>query len=322
MEKAGSEVFRDFLSRYCGRKVAIATHNRADADGIASAYALSRALPGSVICTDEEMNEGARLLCEKLGIRAVPLATLERKDFEGLIVVDTSAFTLVPNARGWKLLCIIDHHRPDGRDMKGEFEIIDPESPSASEIVAGIVPEADIAGKEAFALSVGIIADAARFKSARARTFDTLGRLMRICGAEYRELLELAEPDPKPEAKLAMLTAMKRVEFVYAGGYIIATTEVGSNESDAASLIADAADVCFVAKWKDSENATRISARARKTVHVPLNEVMAEVAGELGGAGGGHAKAAGASLKAHTAESLKTCVEVFISMAGNAQARR
>jgi nanoRNase/pAp phosphatase (c-di-AMP/oligoRNAs hydrolase) len=315
MPRAGNEVFREFLSKYGGRQVAIATHNRADTDGIASAFALSRALPGSVICTDEEMNEGAKLLAEKLGIHAVPLASLDKKGFVGLVVVDTSAYTLIPNAKGWKLLCVIDHHRPEGRDMQGEFEIIDPESPSASEIVANLVPAQVVERKEAFALSVGIIADAARFKSARAGTFDTLARLMKVCGAEYRELLEIAEPDPKPEAKIAMLTAMKRVEFVYAGGYLIATTEVGSNESDAASLIADAADVCFVAKWKDAEGETRISARARKSVAIPLNKVMAEVAGELGGAGGGHAKAAGAALKAHTDESLKTCVEVFISMA-------
>lgn len=315
MPRAASEIFGDFISRYGGKKVAIATHNRADTDAIASAFALSRALPGSVVCTDEEMNEGAGMLAEKLGIRPVALFGLDKKDFEGLVVVDTSAYTLIPNARNWKLLCIIDHHRPDGRDMKAEFEIIDSESPSASEMVANLVPRDLVGSREAFALSVGIIADAARFKSARAETFETLSRLMRICGAQYRELLEIAEPDPKPEAKLAMLSAMKRVEFVYAGGYILATTEVGSNESDAASLIADAADVCFVAKWKDQEKETRISARARKSVHVPLNEVMAEAARELGGAGGGHAKAAGAALKAHTDESLKTCVEVFVSLA-------
>ncbi len=313
MQKAEHpEVFRGFLAKYAKGKVAIATHNRADTDAIASAFALSKALPGSVICTDEEPNEGGRMLAERLGIRMVPLATLDKKEFDGLAVVDTSAFTLVPNAKGWKLLLIIDHHRSDGRDMKGEFEILDQDSPSASEIIANLVEPGPDA---AFALSVGIIADAARFKSARAGTFDTLGRLMKIAKADYKELLEIAEPDPKPETKLAMLTAMKRVEFVYAAGYIIATTEVGSNESDAASLIADAADVCFVAKWKDFEKETRISARARKSVNVPLNKVMANVAAALGGAGGGHAKASGAALKAHTDESLKTCVEEFVRLA-------
>jgi nanoRNase/pAp phosphatase (c-di-AMP/oligoRNAs hydrolase) len=138
---------------------------------------------------------------------------------------------------------------------------------------------------------------------------------MTICKAEYSELLSFAEPDPKEETKIAMLSAMKRLEFVYAGGYIIATTEVGSNESDAASLISEAADVAFVAKWKDREKETRISSRARRSVKIPLNEVMAEVGKSLGGAGGGHPKAAGAAVKAHTEETLKKCVEVFTRMA-------
>ncbi len=316
-EQAGA--FRAFLSKYAGKKVAIATHNRADADGIASAFALSALLPGSVICSDEEMNEGARMLAGRLGIRAVPVSSLRKSDFDGMVVVDTSAYTLIPAARGWKLLCVIDHHQGEGRDMSGEIDIVDPDSPSASEIVANIHPS--LSQDAAFALSVGIIADAARFKSARANTFETLARLMGICKADYRTLLEIAEPDPKPEAKIAMLSAMKRVEFVYAAGYIIATSEVGSNESDAASLIADAADVAFVAKWKDSERETRISARARKTVAVPLNRVLSEVASALGGAGGGHAKAAGAALKAHTDESLKTCVEVFVRIAESGDIR-
>jgi nanoRNase/pAp phosphatase (c-di-AMP/oligoRNAs hydrolase) len=50
-------------------------------------------------------------------------------------------------------------------------------------------------------------------------------------------------------------------------------------------------------------------------VKVELNKVMAEVGKSLGGAGGGHPKAAGAAAKAHTDETLKKCVDVFIDMA-------
>jgi nanoRNase/pAp phosphatase (c-di-AMP/oligoRNAs hydrolase) len=199
--------------------------------------------------------------------------------------------------------------------MTGELEIIDPESPSAAEMIANLVDEKDIGKEAAFALCVGIIADGARFKSARAATFTTLGRLMEKSGARYHELLDYAEPAPKDETKIALLSAMKRVEFIYAAGYVIATSEVGSNESDAASLITEAADVAFVAKWKDREKETRISARAAKTVKVPLNEVMDHVGKALGGAGGGHNKAAGASAKAHVKETLKECVDTFILFA-------
>jgi prefoldin beta subunit len=306
-------VFGGFLSRYGSNRLAIATHSRADVDALASAYVLSKHLPESVICTIDEMGEGARMLSEKLSIDVQDISALERTSFRGLVVADTSTYTLLPQAREWEVLLIIDHHRAEGRDMKGEFEIIEPESPSTAEIIANIIPDLD--KDSAFALSVGIIADAARFKSARAQSFETLARLMKIADADYSELLSYAEPEPKAEAKLAMLSAMKRVEFVYSAGYIIATSEASSNESDAASLLAEAADVAFVANWKNEEQESRISARARKDVAVPLNKVMAEVGQALGGAGGGHPKAAGASAKAHTDETLKKCVDVFISMA-------
>jgi nanoRNase/pAp phosphatase (c-di-AMP/oligoRNAs hydrolase) len=319
MERAGaskgsfSERFAGFLARYGNRKLAIATHSRADPDGISSAFALGRLLPGSVICSADEPTEAGAMLAGKLGMEIRQLSELLKKDFEGLVVVDTSAYTLLPEARGWKILLIIDHHQADGRDMRGEFEIIDSDAPSSAEITAGILPEID--KESAFGLAVGIIADAARFKSARAQTFETLARLMGRWKLDYSELLGYAQPEPKNEAKIAMLKAMQRVNFIYGGGYVIATSEVGSNESDAASLIAEAADVSFIAKWKDREQETRISARASKSCKVRLNKVLAEVGNALGGAGGGHAKAAGAALKAHTDEALKECVETFIRIA-------
>lgn len=300
------------------RKLAIVTHNKADADAISSAYALSKFFPGSVICTSEEMSEGAKLLCARIGIEATELARLDKKEWDGIIVVDTSAYTLVPTARGWPVLCIVDHHRAEGRDMKGEFEIIDENSPSAAEIVANMLEEID--EKAAFALAVGIIADGARFKSARAETFAVLHRLMKICRAEYPDLLTYAEPEPRQEAKIAMLSGMRKLQYEYASGYIIATTEVSSNESDAASVITEAADVAFVAKWKDREKETRISARARKSVKVPLNLVMAEAGKSSGGAGGGHPKAAGAAMKVHTEEALRKCVETFKKIAESGSA--
>lgn len=312
MEKVAE--YRAEFQRFLAKKVVVLTHNRADVDALSSAYAVSKVIPGSIICTNEDMSEGARLLGEKLGIKTSELNSIKKEDYEGIIVVDTSAYTLVPEAKGWNIVGIIDHHRSEGRDMKGEVEIIDSNSPSAAEIVANIVPSID--KDAAFALCVGIIADGARFKSARAGTFETLSRLMKIANADYQELLSFAEPEQKQEAKIAILSGMKKMDYIYCAGYIIATTETSSNESDIASLITEAADVAFVAKWKDREGETRISARARKNVKIPLNSVMAKVGKILGGAGGGHPKAAGAALKAHTTESLKTCVDVFIQVAG------
>ena len=315
MDSPESSTFSEFLSRFAQKRIAIATHNRADVDAISSAFALSKILPNSTICTNEEMSEGAKQLTERLMIPVSDLAALEKSQFEGLVVCDTSAYTLLPAAKDWKILLIIDHHRSDGRVMKSDMLIVDESSPSCAEIIANLVPKEKIDKSAAFGLCVGMIADGARFKSARMETFQTLAKMMEIAGASYSELLGYAEPEPKMEAKLAILKAMKKVDYIYAAGYVIATTETDSNESDSASLISEAADVAFVAKWKDFEKETRISARARKSVLVPLNKVMSEVGKALGGAGGGHPKAAGAALKAHTDEALKKCVETFILFA-------
>ena len=155
MVRAAASKFSEFFAKYGDKRLAIVTHNRADVDAISSAYAISNALPNSLICTNEEMTEGAKLLSERLKIETTPLSSIDKKDYEGLVVVDTSAYTLVPEARGWKIVCIIDHHRSEGRDMVGEFEIIDEKSPSCAEIIANILPEID--SSSAFGLCVGII---------------------------------------------------------------------------------------------------------------------------------------------------------------------
>ncbi len=311
MASESQRIFQDFLERYRGKKLVITTHGKADSDGLASAWALSKLLPDSVLCASEEMNESARQLADKLDIRPQTLESVDKREFEGMVLVDTSSSTLVPEAKDWKLLLIIDHHQDQGRDLEAEFNIIENESPSTAETLYPLLGEID--PDTAFALCVAVISDGARFKSARANTFAVLSELMEKSGRRYPEMLAIAEPEMKEESKIAILKAFSRVKTVFAGGYIIATSEIGTNEADSASLISEAADVAFVASWKDREHESRISARARKHVHIPLNEVLAQVGKELGGAGGGHAKAAGASVKAHTEEALQKCVDVFIS---------
>ncbi len=306
------ELFEKFVSEFRGKKIVIATHRKADADGIASAYALASVFPESVIAVPDEMDEGAEKLAEKLGIEVKVIGELKKSDFEGMAVVDTSAYSMIKDARDWKVVLIIDHHEAEGTDMSADYIIIEPDAPSTSEIVAELIGFENIDEKIAFALSVAIIADTARFKSSGADTFEVLGKLMKICKTPYVELLEYAEPELSSTAKVAVMKALQRVQFVWHADYVIATSEVGSNESDSASLIAEIADAAFVASWKNQERETRISARASKRLPVGLNEVMKEVGEAFGGKGGGHKKAAGASAKEHPEAVLKKCVDVLI----------
>jgi len=304
-------LFSDFLNEYKNKKLAICTHIQPDADSLVSAFAVSSVLKNSVICVPDFPSDKWMNLVEKLGFEIRILKNLNKSDFDGLVVVDTSTFVLLPDAKGWDIKLIIDHHRSEGRDMESPYKIIDSDSPSCAEIIADILPE--INESVAFGLAVGVIADGARFKSARKNTFSTLAKMMDICKSDYSDLLSYAEPELSVEEKLALIKAMQRVEFVTSGTWLIVTSEVGAHEGDASSLLAEIADVAFVASWKPAEKECRISSRAGNKFPVPLNEVMNEVGKSLGGDGGGHAKAAGAVAKCHTEEALKKCVEVVMS---------
>jgi len=312
--KRNKETFDKFLSAFKDKKLVIATHRKADIDGLMSAHTLSKLLPGSVIAVPDELDDGAEKLAGRLGIDVKVISELKQNDFDGMAVVDTSAFTMIEDARKWNVVLIIDHHEAEGTDMSADYVIIEPEAPSTAELVVSLAGYDSLDKELAFGLSCAIIADTARFKSSTADTFEILGKLMRICSdVPYTELLEYGEPELKPTAKLAVLEGLQNVEFVWHADYIIATSETVSNESDTASLLAEVADAGFVASWKSREKETRISSRASKRLPVGLNEVMKEVGESFGRKGGGHKKAAGASADGHPEAVLKKCVDVLIT---------
>lgn len=306
--------FDRFVSEYKGKKLVIATHRKADIDGLVSAYTISRLFPGSVIAVPDKLDDSAEKLAGKMGIEVKVISGLDRNKFDGMVVVDTSAFTMIEDARKWKVVLIIDHHESEGTDMTADYVIIEPDVPSTAEMVLELVGYDKIDEELAFALSSAIVSDTARFKSSGADTFLRMGKLMKICsGVPYTEILEYGESDLGSTAKVAVLEALKKVEFVWHADYVIATTEAVSNESDTASLLAEIADAAFVASWKNREKETRISSRAGKRLPVGLNEVMKEVGEAFGRRGGGHKKAAGASADEHPEAVLKKCVDVLIT---------
>lgn len=315
MKSRLAEKFSEFLSSISGKKVAVAMHRKADIDAFAAAYAVSSVLKDATICTIDEPNSTAKKLADYLGAEYAKINDLDKSKFAGLIVVDTSSYELLKDARDWPVLCIIDHHRAEGRDMKAKCEVIDENSPSTSELIASMLPKDKINKKTAFALACGIVSDTARFKRAEKETFSILATLMEIAGAQYEQILEMAEPEFETDEKIAILTAFQRIRYYVSNGWVIATSEVGSNESNAAAAISEVADIVFVASWREKEKETRISARSRKHVSIELNKVMAGVCADLGGSGGGHPRAAGATIKAGPEDALKKCVDaVFLAL--------
>ncbi|MBI2080087.1 DHH family phosphoesterase [Candidatus Micrarchaeota archaeon] len=306
-----NSLFSTFLSFYSNKKLLIVTHNEADLDAIASAFAVSSTLKNSKIALLDEPNDAAKLLIKKLDIKVHYLKDFKKEDFEGLVITDCSTSALLRGIEGWPILCIIDHHRKSGKNIDGKFEIIEEECPSASEVVAKLLPK--IEKNIAYALAIGIISDTAQFSSSRLETFEMFVKLMKICGAEYSELLYHSFPPRSLDKKIAITKALKNTEFLIHGNIIISTTEAGSNESDVATTLVQSVDVSFVAK-EDSDDSkySKISARVSKTFDVKINEVMKEVGESLSGKGGGHYKAAGARVLASKRDGLKKCVEILI----------
>ncbi|MFA5077119.1 MAG: DHH family phosphoesterase [Candidatus Micrarchaeia archaeon] len=300
--------FPSFVKKYAKAKVAIGLHRNADPDALCSGYALSTIFPDSILITPDDMGLPAKSLAAELGIKVHEFKKTSRAQYEGLIVVDAGSYSMIKEARDWKILGLIDHHQksPPAERIAAEFELWDAASPSTCQLVSQLIQSPE--PKAAFALAVGIVSDTARFKGGNAQSFSELARLLGICGKSYKEVLEWAEPERAPEEKMAMLSALSRAKCVAYKNFVIATTTVGGNESDASSSLSEFADISFAASWKAREKTTRVSARARKNVKIAMNEIMAAIGKRFGATGGGHAKAAGANALEKPEAVLEACV--------------
>lgn len=304
------EKFLSFLEKYKDSKLVITAHSNFDLDALCSCIAMKSVLPNAVMACPDKMDAPAKAFAEKLGLRLEELGKLNKEGFEGLVAVDCATSVLLEEAKEWDIKLIVDHHHKSENALSAETLIVDEDAPSTAEMLGELLPE--VSAEVAFALGIAIISDTARFKSARAHTFEVLANMVRLSGKGYPEMLGDAEPELDLENKLTVLEAFKNMRIQMHGGYAVVTSVVPAHESLVSSSLSEFADVAFVAKWKDEVKESRVSSRARKHVPIMLNEVMKEVAEELGGGGGGHPKAAGCSSKARPGETLDKCMEIFI----------
>ena len=304
------EKFLSFLSSNRNKRIVICSHMNADVDALSSIYALHSVFPNSEMAIEDRMDVPGKMFADRIGISPRKLSSFKKEDYDGLIIVDTSAPQLVKSSAGWPILLVIDHHRENEHMIKAGMVLRDSSAASTAEIIAGMLPE--IKPEVAFALACGIVSDSARFKGGHLSTFQMLVSLMEKCGKDYPEILQYGEPEPTSELKELVLKSIKKMKITRHGNYMIATVKVREQESYVASALSEFADAVFVARWKRAEGETKVSARARKSVPVPLNEVMTQLGNEFHGAGGGHSKAAGSSAKAKPEIVLKRCVEILV----------
>ncbi len=301
------ETFLSFFNKYKDKKLVLTTHRHPDCDGTSAIFALSTVLPNSIIAFQTKPEGDLLPLVDKLGFDYVLLKDLNKDDYDGLVVADCHTYLLLSDAKDWPIRIILDHHHDESKTMHGEFEIIKPDYRSTAEIVHDLLPE--INKEAAIALAVGIIFDTARFKAAHGSSFERFSNLMKISEVPYEELYKLSSPKKSNSKRKVVLETLQNMEIVEYGGYVIVLSEGESGASTSSSILSDVADFVFISTQASHE--TRTSVRGGTFTNIPLNLVMGEVGKQLGGGGGGHAKASGASTQADVKTTQKVCLEVL-----------
>jgi nanoRNase/pAp phosphatase (c-di-AMP/oligoRNAs hydrolase) len=278
-------------------------HANADADSVGSAIALSRRFGGE-IGAPAGVSYAGRKLADALATPLDPMPRPERA--RRVVVLDASSrVQLGPASDAGRGALLFDHHAYGDLAADALATVRDERRSSTCEVVLDFLDARGLPPDRASAqaLLTGLVADSARFRFADERTFRAVARLLDL-GAAYEPALALLEEEDEHRdlsRRVATLKAAARVEFVEAGGMLLATSRVGAYESAAAAgLVRMGADLAVVYTDREADR-SRVSLRASAALverGVHLGELANALARELpvgkgGGGGGGHDAAAG-----------------------------
>ena len=314
--------------------IALFCHQNADPDATCSAFALqvllqklTPATNTKIVCP-EGISASTKQLLENLGI-TVPDGRLPEK-LDLAILVDTNTLDqLGPVAE--KLaqanipIVVVDHHHPHPDTVKIASQLIVDESAAAAAEVVYRLSEASktrLEGHESKALLAAMFVETKHFLLATESTFEIAAGLVRA-GADPRHLSELLSNPVSRSERIARLKAAGRSQIFLLGGWIVATSELGSYQSSAArALLAIGAHVAFVGG--EAKEKIRVNMRATEEfygktgVHL-ARDVSIPLGKRLSGVGGGHSTAAGLSAKGQVQDVLKACVDILKESLGPLQ---
>lgn len=315
------EMLRNLLMK----RVMIFCHHSADPDAVCSAYAVKSladalgSVEASIILTGGASRISKQVI-KALGIQTVEEASIH--EAEVLIVLDTSSLLQLEEwgekiASSGKPTVIIDHHTPRPETVRlASISIIDESSTSTCEIVywiykgLGMTPSIKVAR----ALLTGIAYDSKHFLIGNSRTFKAVSELLEIDDA-LPDITALLASEMNRSERIARIKAAKRMELHKVGGWIIATSQVGSFQASASrALLELGADIAMVAGGK--RGGMKMSLRSTKrfnketTIHLG-RDVAIPLGEEFGGVGGGHPTSAGVKSKGEAQEILKRALELI-----------
>ena len=301
------QTFDKWLKDACNNgAVPVVTGKNGDMDTIGSAVALSAAHPNMMACglhlgrTAKRMVESLKAPFRKLSEHQ----TVWPKNIGGIVIVDAAA----PGQVGITLpkdvpICILDHHSTCDWVL-GENDLLLQWNVRATtqivdEYLSNYTPESRTPVVRKMLLA-GLLTDTARFRHADKGAFQTAVNLLQDDDIDYASFLESVETDStSPSERGSLLRGLERAKSIDSGPWNIVHTYSGTLEGRLASLlIGTGAEISLVSRFRDG--VTRMTARAsRHTTQsgIHLGEIMAQVAQQIGGEGGGHDGAAGWSGK-------------------------
>lgn len=314
----GSPGIAELLSR--APRIAVVTHRNADPDALGAVVgvlSLCRKLGVNCTCMlPEGISAASKRLVETLGVD-LPCVEEAEERYDLAVVVDVSSpeqmgalSRLVEDAP----YILVDHHSANQMVKGAALTLYDPQAPSSSELVALILERLGV-GLEAWEASLmlgGIAYDTRRFMRAKHGTFKAAAYLA-AQGADYQEVLSALQKRVEEDysEKVAKLKAASRSRVFAADGLLVVVTHVGAFESSVARALLDlGADVAIVVS--EQKAGVRVSGRAKPSATsrgVRLGVFMERLAGILGGTGGGHDAAAGATGSLGLVEALRLIVE-------------
>lgn len=300
--------FAQLLARVAGRKIAVIGHARPDGDCIGAQVALSRVLAArgfDVVCVNPD--PVPRRLQFLVGgttfLRTDDV--LQSRETRAAIFVDCADHLRSgERLRQWysEPVAVIDHHLSN--DGYASMNLVDRDSAATCEILAGMFFDngLPIDAPTAQALFTGILTDTGqfRFSSTSRRSFMLAGELV-ACGAKPAEAgYELYERETEGRLRLLQhfLASLKLecggracIGRLSAGAFV----ETGSSGEDTEGLVdyarsIEGVDIGALVELRD-DGTVKTSLRAKEPAYrVDL------IAAQFNG--GGHACAAGLSIKA------------------------
>lgn len=302
--------FAEKLKAVKSRKALVLTHHNADIDAMASAIALAEGLnhigADAKIGVAESISKAAQKLSESYPVIIDP----DCKNFDYVVLVDTSVPEQLASVKNVRADFVIDHH-PKGKLAEKAVSYIDENAKSSAQLVYLVMKELkiDIDEKLAKIISAGIVADTAHFRHADSDVFSIMAELtQKIKFSDVLALITSEEADPS--GRVAALKAASRMDIYKFGNILVALSNVVSHEAAACrGLLKLGADIAIVVAEK--ENEMRISSRAKEKIsekNLDLSEMFQEIGKFLEGSGGGHPMAGSANGKRKNRDELRKLI--------------